>query len=96
MFFRAIYLNKTTVLIGQSESLPNITGSFGWAYSHRAGQHASGCFSYTNESHGGLEFSGSDIYTSFSLNASNSNSIYGKSNHVTPFNASVKIWQRIS
>ena len=96
MFFRAIYLNKTTVLIGQSESLPNITGSFGWSYSHRAGQHASGCFSYWNETSGGLEFSGNDTYTSFSFNASKSNSIYGKSERVTPFNASVKIWKRIN
>lgn len=96
MFFRAIYLNKTTVFIGQSEGLPNIIGSIGWAYTHRAGQYATGCFSYSNQTFGGLEFSGNDIYTTFSFDASESNSIYGKSNHVTPFNASVKIWQRIS
>ena len=96
MFFRAIYLNKTTVLIGQIEGLPDIKGTLGRAYTHRAGQIASEAFTQSSEKYGGLEFSGNDIYTTWYFAASRSNPIYGKSIHVTPINASVKIWQRIS
>lgn len=96
MFFRAIYLNKTTVLIGQLEGLPNITGTLGRAYTHIAGQIASGAFTQNSETYKGLASSGNDSYTTWNFAASRSNSIYGKSSHVTPINASVKIWQRIS
>lgn len=90
MFFRAIYLNKTTVLIGQSEGLPNITGSFP---TDDEGRDIWGAF-YEIGRGGGA--SGSGAGRAIGFNAARSNSIYGNSKHVTPINASVKIWQRIS
>lgn len=92
----AFSTNLTTVLIGQTEGLPDITGSLGRAYTHRAGQVAYGAFRETSNTYGGLEFSGNDIYTTWDFKASRSNSIYGKNPHVTPINASLKIWQRIN
>lgn len=90
MFFRAIYLNKTTVLIGQSEGLPDITGGF------PADDEGYGFYGAFYESGGTDGATGSGAGRAIGFAASRSNSIYGKSNHVTPCNATIKVWQRIS
>ena len=51
---------------------------------------------YSGESHTQVEDGGTGVYRSrFGFDASKSNSIYGRSSHVTPFNASIKVWVRI-
>lgn len=82
--------NLTTVLIGQSEGLPNIKGGFpiddeGYGFF--------GAFYVSGKTDGAT---GVGAGRTVVFDASRSNSIYGKSSHVTPTNASVKIWQRIS
>lgn len=72
MFFRAIYLNKTTVLIGQSEGLPNITGSFP---TDDEGSGPYGAFYVSGGTNGAL---GSGMGRAIGFAASRSNSIYGK------------------
>ena len=103
MFFRAIYLNKTTVFIGQSEGLPNIYGSFYLKEAHNnfiGFEWTEGCI--TSNDPGSLVYpnGGSDTHgwknRKGIINASLYNPIYGKSDHVTPCNATIKVWQRIS
>ena len=89
----------TTVLIGQKEGLPNIIGSFQGTRSNASSDYKSlsGAF-YRDESERGLDTytsGNSDMYN-VDFDASKSNSIYGASNHVTPCNATIKVWQRIS
>ena len=87
----------TTVLIGQSEGLPNITGelknisidSFDKSY-------ASGVFDITEVSNATEGSSSKEKHVDITFDASRSNSIYGGSSHVTPNNLSIRIWQRIS
>ena len=109
MFFRAIYLNKTTVLIGQNEGLPNIIGSLGSPTTEGSiwgsgALKSSGNDGWDNRSAGGggnsyrINFNAAngEIKTDGNLKSSNDYKVYGKSNHVTPCNATLKVWQRIS
>ncbi len=111
MFFRAIYLNKTTVLIGQSEGLPNITGHFyGGLGSYT--YYGAGCF-YNDNSHryvtDRVGSNGNITVDAFGFNASRGETkkdgtlksagelhLFGNSDHITPCNATIKVWQRIS
>lgn len=98
----------TTILIGQSEGLPNITGSIKnsggsndqfLTDSSSEGITSKGALSITNYVSRKSMSNGTDSYSSpvgFKFDASRSNSIYGNSNHVTPSNLSVRMWQRIS
>ena len=101
MFFRAIYLNKTTVLIGQSEGLPNIIGEM-YRIDPRAGAvyNFSGAFTDSGVIYDEYLYSENynvHIYQAgFKFDASRSNPIYGNNAHVTPTNATIKIWQRSS
>lgn len=107
MFFRAIYLNKTTVLIGQSEGLPNITGAFDRPTRDMLGP-VSGAF-FLSDYVGGFsrdtsrdssmvafDASKGETKTDGTLKTGNDYKVFGKSNHVTPCNATIKVWQRIS
>lgn len=108
MFFRAIYLNKTTVLIGQSEGLPNITGSFihSSVRSHNNNGAFTGFYGNTSANVGGdyydydvgstFNASKGEIKTDGTLKTADEFLVYGNSNHVTPCNATIKVWQRIS
>ncbi len=104
MFFRAIYLNKTTVLIGQSEGSPNITGVLGPMegtttpsgafYKKGTGMCPSTSYAYRDivlfdASKGETKIDGT-------LKAADELHVYGNSNHVTPYNTTIKVWQRIS
>lgn len=113
MFFRAIYLNKTTVLIGQSEGLPNIIGNIGaplndggdgsriiyGAYNGSFKQgNSDGNRGDTRQQNGEHVFNArnGEAKTDGSLKSNNDYKVYGKSDHVTPCNATIKMWQRIS
>lgn len=52
---------------------------------------------YSGASHTQVEDGASGSYRSrFGFDASKSNSIYGRNSHVTTFNITTKVWQRIS
>lgn len=94
----------TTVLIGQKEGLPNIKGSLDMRGMVGGEATVLGTYSgalyrdnYSGASHTQVKDGGSGSYRSrFGFDASKSNSIYGANSHVTPFNLSIKVWQRIS
>lgn len=76
----------TSKTLGQNinAGLPNITGTLKYQYAHTISS-ASGCFSAVNG--GNVAPAGTAISTNnngFSINASKSNSIYGKSDTVQP------------
>ena len=75
------------------EGLPNITGEFGLVRDDYAIT-SKGAFSVSRSCIG---IGGSGGTTgNVTFDASQSNSIYGSSNHVTPYNATIKVWKRIS
>ena len=97
----------TTVLIGQAEGLPNITGTFS-GDEENADSAYTGAFELTDTNVGGQGASaGTDRQANFyaskgetktdgSLKTANEPRVYGNSNHVTPNNLSIRIWQRTS
>ncbi len=94
-FLRVIGENSAAFGVVQEEGLPNITGSINNIQCERGhNTSASGAFAVSNYrglSDGG---SGNDMAFHFSLDASRSSSIYGKSSHVTPQNMAIRIWRR--
>lgn len=76
----------------QEEGLPNITGDFSCALSW--GGSTSGAFEKTGLGLSAPTGAGNGNGDTFKFNASRSNSIYGKSDNVTPENYTVKIWAR--
>ena len=105
----AFSTNLTTVLIGQNEGLPNITGTVG-IIRHQggaffkdgpwAGERVGSGGSYVEIMNGNVrndfDASKGETKTDGSLKTNNTEKVYGKSNHVTPCNATIKVWQRIS
>lgn len=90
----------TTVLIGQSEGLPNIKGGTGQGFAINGAASEFdpvGAF-YSPGTTGKRDSLGSGNYNMprLSFDASRSSPIYGANTHVTPFNLSVKVWQRVS
>lgn len=96
--------NLTTVLIGQNEGLPNISGiqdfrgmSGGASINLGGGYGAFSGYSFGSSSHTQVDKTGTgSAATRVTFDASRSNSIYGANTHVTPVNATIKVWQRIS
>ena len=87
----------TTVLIGQAEGLPNITGEFGvYTDYNKSANFASGAFSLVKGTEKGESEQFSSNHPIYVFDASLSNSIYGNAEHVTPSNLSIRIWQRTS
>lgn len=86
----AAFIDKSGVLIAQDESLPNITGKF-QATDLRGGD---GCFYQLTEMTDGTHDSDGSFSRYMAFDASRSNPIYGKSNHVTPTNYTIKVWKR--
>jgi hypothetical protein len=98
---------STNGITVQSEGLPDITGDFGYLKALDSGNwvqglnNSNGAFkkSYNERadppsysavtSQNNTDASGVVVF-----NASNSNSIYGSSDHVTPVNTAIKIWKR--
>ena len=96
MFFRAFYLNKTTVLIVQAEGVPNITGYFGNMSKYRGSQFGGVFYEHSSMSKDGWTSGGGEPFMTVGIDASRSTPVYGNSDHVTPSNLSIKVWQRIS
>lgn len=90
--------NLTTVLIGQVEGLPNIKGAFGKLRLAELSPVVDGVFRFDRGgSRATAEPSGENqSYDELSFDASLSHKIYGASSHVTPFNTTIKVWQRVS
>lgn len=96
-FFRAVGGNSSSFGVTQAEGLPNITGTFAlsWGLLYSDGNGMSGAFT----SNGSLATPNPGSHNnrnSVVFNASNSNSIYGASTHVTPYNSSIRIWEKIA
>lgn len=97
-FFRAVGGNSAAFGSKQAEGLPNITGVIDpvsglFKTYFRNGAFSGGGdwrFSPVQQNSGG----GESAACYFS--ASNSNSIYGASTHVTPYNSSIRIWKKIA
>lgn len=106
-FFRAAggnaeaFIEKSDVLTKQAEGLPNITGTYSASELTEKVKdvYSTGCFydagnhpSSPYNAHGDKD--GAPAMIGFS--ASRSNSIYGRSAHVTPENFSIRILRRVS
>ena len=105
----AFSTNLTTVLIGQSEGLPNIIGRLGsptteYSIWSSGALKNSGIESYNSRASGGggnswiIDFraSNGETKTDGTLKTDRDHKVYGASNHVTPCNATIKVWQRIN
>lgn len=102
-FFRAVGGNSASFGSKQNEGLPNIEGSteyardlgilYGGAESVPT---TTGAFYKGARTNGTFQpgKGGSNYFLSFQ--ASRSNSIYGSSTHVTPYNSAIRIWKKIS
>lgn len=96
-FFRAVGGNSGNFGNTQAEGLPNITGNSGTI---NLAQYATGAGTGAlRQIDGGIAM-GSAINVInkpiITFNASLSNSIYGASTHVTPYNSAVRIWKKIA
>ena len=94
----AFSTNLTTVLVGQNEGIPNIKGAFGKLRLAEPAPVVDGVFRFDKGSTRATAESsaGNQSYDELSFDASLSNKVYGASSHVTPCNATIKVWQRIS
>lgn len=89
-----------TVLIGQKEGLPNIEGTFTayhpWWQGGINNSNGTGAFEFINKSRRSNEGVNRTDSGDIIFNAALYNQIYGSSDHVTPCNATIKIWKRVS
>lgn len=92
-FFRAVGGNSSSFGTTQAEGLPDIKGGFS-GYGH-FGAAVGACVLEVPVSTYGSTREGS-AYSSIGIYASRSNSIYGASTHVTPYNSAIRIWKKIS
>ncbi len=102
-FFRAVGGNAASFGSNQNEGLPNIQGSVEYAKGlgllyggSESVPTTTGAFYKGARTTGTFQQSkaGSNYFLSFQ--ASSSNSIYGSSTHVTPYNSAIRIWKKIS
>lgn len=97
-FFRAVGGNSGSFGTTQTEGLPNITGMIDAVSGLFKSNFSNGAFS------GGGDWrfspiqqnSGGGESAACYFSASSSNSIYGASTHVTPYNSAIRIWKKIS
>ena len=96
-FFRAVGGNSGNFGNTQAEGLPNITGNSGRIY---LAQYESNVGTGAlRQIDGGVGMGDAAIMIHspiITFNASLSNSIYGASSHVTPYNSAVRIWKKIA
>lgn len=96
-FFRAVGGNSGNFGNTQAEGLPNITGNSGTI--HLAQYQTAAGTGALRQIDGGIAMgSAINIINKpiITFNASLSNSIYGASTHVTPYNSAVRIWKKIA
>lgn len=96
-FFRAVGGNSGSFGATQTEGLPNITA---FIASDRLGlyvqEYSNGAVTSSKAALAGAPATIEGGATQFEFNASRSNSIYGSSSHVTPYNSAVRIWKKIA
>lgn len=96
-FFRAVGGNSGNFGNTQTEGLPNITGNSGRIY---LAQYESNVGTGAlRQIDGGVGMGDAAVIIHspiITFNASLSNSIYGASSHVTPYNSAVRIWKKIA
>lgn len=96
-FFRAVGGNSGNFGNTQAEGLPNITGNSGAIYlAQYDSDKGTGALRQRN---GGVAMGDAAVMINqpmIEFNASLSNSIYGASTHVTPYNSAVRIWKKIA
>ena len=75
-------------LIKQEEGLPNITGNFSGNHDYTPNGSFRSLANYQSNS-------GTERYANIvEFSASRSSPIYGRSNHVTPENYTIRVWKR--
>lgn len=97
-FFRVLGGDSAGFGTKQNEGLPNISGEVNSTATRGyidAGGFANGCFikgaSNANAVQGIV-----GVAHNIAFSASNSNSIYGASSHVTPYNSAIRVWKKVS
>ena len=95
-FFRAVGGDAASFGGKQNEGLPNIVGTSEGVETSKVRGNV-GCFEVAENGAGKLNMSNaSGINYRITFSAKRSNSIYGTSAHVTPYNSSIRIWKKIS
>ena len=96
-FFRAVGGNSGNFGNTQTEGLPNITGNSGRIYLAQCESNVG--TGALRQIDGGVGMGDAAVIIHspiITFNASLSNSIYGASSHVTPYNSAVRIWKKIA
>ena len=97
-FFRAVGGDSAAFGSKQTEGLPNITGMIDPVSGLFKSKFSNGAFSGGGDWRFSpvQENSGGGESAACYFSASSSNSIYGASTHVTPYNSSIRIWKKIA
>lgn len=97
-FFRVLGGDSAGFGTKQNEGLPNISGEVNSTATRGyidAGGFANGCFIKGASNVNAVQGIGG-VAHNIAFSASNSNSIYGASSHVTPYNSAIRIWKKVS
>ena len=95
-FFRAVGGDAASFGGKQNEGLPNIVGTSEGVETSKIRGNV-GCFEVAENVAGKFNVSNAGgINYRITFSAKRSNSIYGTSAHVTPYNSSIRIWKKIS
>lgn len=97
-FFRVLGGDSAGFGTKQNEGLPNISGEVNSTATRGyidAGGFANGCFIKGASNVNAIQGIGG-VAHNIAFSASNSNSIYGASSHVTPYNSAIRVWKKIS
>ena len=95
-FFRAVGGDAASFGGKQNEGLPNIVGTSEGVETSKIRGNV-GCFEVAENVAGKFNMSNAGgINYRITFSAKRSNSIYGTSAHVTPYNSSIRIWKKIS
>lgn len=97
-FFRVLGGDSAGFGTKQNEGLPNISGEVNSTATRGyidAGGFANGCFIKGASNVNTIQGIGG-VAHNIAFSASNSNSIYGASSHVTPYNSAIRVWKKVS
>lgn len=97
-FFRVLGGDSAGFGTKQNEGLPNISGEVNSTATRGyidAGGFANGCFIKGASNANAVQGIGG-VAHNIAFSASNSNSIYGASSHVTPYNSAIRVWKKVS
>jgi len=97
-FFRVLGGDSAGFGTKQNEGLPNISGEVNSTATRGyidAGGFANGCFIKGASNVNATQGIGG-VAHNIAFSALNSNSIYGASSHVTPYNSAIRVWKKVS